>query len=326
MISLLLSSLLTLVTLNCENLFDCQHDSLKNDYEWTPEGANRWTTTRYWHKMNNIGREILACGSPSATHEKDGDAAWRLPDLVALTEVENDTVMRDLTRRSLLRNAHYEYLMTESPDQRGIDVALLYSPFTFRPLGHRSLGITPPKDARPTRDILYVSGLVVTGDTLHVFVVHAPSRTGGEHLTRPYRLLVAERLVEAVDSVYQLHPEAKILVAGDFNAYTGDKSIVRIEEGGLSDVSRDATGSNGAQGTYRFQGEWGSLDHVFASPKMAESLHECYVFDAPFLLEDDESYGGLRPRRNYNGPRYQRGFSDHLPLVARFRLEYQKQE
>ena len=341
-ISLFLSSLLTLVSLNCENLFDCRHDSLKNDIEWTPEGDNRWTRARYWHKLNNIGREILACGdrlpeisdektpkSPesstensrksSQNAEKSSEKAWRLPDLVALCEVENDSVLHDLTKRSLLRNARYEYVMTESPDLRGIDVALLYSPFTFRPIRHHAIRIEPLKDMRPTRDILYVCGQVVSGDTLHVFVVHAPSRSGGEAVTQPHRLQVANRLVEAVDSVFQRHPEAKILVAGDFNDYAENKSIRRIEES-LIDISRNATGRNGAKATYRFQGEWGSLDHIFASKAMADRVAECYIFDAPFLLEDDETYGGVRPRRNYNGPRYLRGFSDHLPLVARFRL------
>ena len=320
-ISLFLSSLLTLVSLNCENLFDCRHDSLKNDIEWTPEGDNRWTRARYWHKLNNIGREILACGDrlPEISDEKSPEKAWRLPDLVALCEVENDSVLHDLTKRSLLRNARYEYVMTESPDLRGIDVALLYSPFTFRPISHHAIRIEPLKDMRPTRDILYVCGQVVSGDTLHVFVVHAPSRSGGEAVTQPHRLQVASRLVESVDSVFQLHPEAKILVAGDFNDYAENKSIRRIEES-LIDISRNATGRNGAKATYRFQGEWGSLDHIFASKAMADRVAECYIFDAPFLLEEDETYGGVRPRRNYLGMRYLKGFSDHLPLVARFRL------
>lgn len=311
MLSLLLSSLLTMVSLNCENLFDCRHDTLKNDVEWTPEGANRWSKTRYWRKLDNIGREILACG---------GEEEWQLPDLVALCEVENDTVLHDLTKRSLLRNARYEYLMTDSPDPRGIDVALLYSPFSFRPISHHAIRIEPIKDMHPTRDILYVSGEIINGDTLHVFVVHAPSRSGGEGITQPHRMLVASRLMAAVDSITAIHPTAGILIAGDFNDYTGGKSIRFIEQKGLTDISRHAQGSHGAKGTYRFQGYWGSLDHIFASAPMASNLKECFVFDAPFLLETDETYGGVKPRRNYLGPRYLKGFSDHLPLVARFTI------
>ena len=320
MLSLLLTGLLTLVSLNCENLIDCQHDSLKNDLEWTPEGTNHWTRTRYWHKLNNIGREILACGELTSAGWDGSEGDFQLPDLVALCEVENDSVLFDLSKRSLLRNAKYEYVMTNSPDPRGIDVALLYSPFSFRLLHHHALHVEPLKDMHPTRNILYVAGLLASGDTLHVFVVHAPSRSGGEVLTRPHRMQVAHRLTAAIDSLHTLSPNANILVAGDFNDYSRDKSIRYLEESGLTEVSKQAQGSNGAHGTYRFQGEWGSLDHIFASPTMANRLAECIIFDAPFLLEDDEAYGGRKPRRNFLGPRYMQGFSDHLPLVARFRF------
>ena len=312
MFSLLLSGLLTLVSLNCENLFDCQQDSMKDDWEWTPEGSNRWTPFRYWQKLNNIGREILACG------EYDGD--WHLPDLVALCEVENDTVLHDLTRRSLLRNAHYDYVMTDSPDLRGIDVALLYSPATFSLISWQALRVEPLEGMRPTRDILYASGVFRERDTLHVFVVHAPSRSGGEVATRPHRMLVARRLTAAVDSVLQRHPSANVLVCGDFNDYSRDRSIRHLEANGLMELSRSACGRHGARGTYRYLGEWGLLDHIFASPAFASRLSECFIFDAPFLLESDDTYGGVKPHRNYLGPRYQHGFSDHLPLVARFRL------
>ncbi len=100
-LTLILSSLLTFVELNCENLFDTRHDSLKNDVEFLPEGSYHWTPYRYWHKVNHLG----------------------LPDLVALCEVENDSVLFDLTKRSAIRTAGYEYVMTDSPDERGIDVA-----------------------------------------------------------------------------------------------------------------------------------------------------------------------------------------------------------
>ena len=131
------------VELNCENLFDTRHDEGKQDTEFTPEGPRRWTRSRYWRKLNAIGQEILSCSE-------------QLPDLVALVEVENDTVLHDLTRRSLLRGAGYHYLMTESPDVRGIDVALLYHPARFRPLCFDCLRVTPLPDMRPTRDILYI--------------------------------------------------------------------------------------------------------------------------------------------------------------------------
>ena len=304
-IALLLVSWLTLVELNCENLFDCYHDSLKQDTEWLPASVRKWTPDRYWRKVNNIGQEILSC-------QEDG-----LPDLVALVEVENDSVLRDLTRRSLLRNAGYQYLMTQSPDVRGIDVALLYQPFSFRPICYDDLDVQPLEGMRPTRDILYVQGETMNGDTLHVFVVHAPSRYGGEKATRPNRRVVMERIVGAI---HLLPPDAKVIVAGDFNDYADSPSLLFLEGHGLHNVTKDVVGTHGAKGTYRYKGRWQSIDHVLVSTVLCDSVAQTFVHDTPFLLEEDKKYGGFKPFRTYNGYRYQRGFSDHLPLVVRFCL------
>ena len=270
-----------------------------------PSAVRKWTPDRYWRKVNNIGQEIISCSEQS------------LPDLIALVEVENDSVLRDLTRRSLLRNAGYEYLMTESPDVRGIDVALLYQSFSFRPVCYDYLDVQPLEGMRPTRDILYVQGETLKGDTLHVFVVHAPSRFGGEKQTRPNRRIVMQRLIGAI----QLLPsDAKIIIAGDFNDYADSPSLQYLEANSLHNVTRNAQGYHGAKGTYRYEGQWQSIDHILVSPALRNSVDTVYVNDAPFLLEEDKKYGGVKPFRTYNGYRYQRGFSDHLPLVIRFRF------
>lgn len=323
-LSLLLSSLLTFVELNCENLFDTVHDSLKNDQEFTPEGSYRWTRTRYWRKLDSLAKEIIALGEPqdSAASSPLAKAhAWQLPDLVALCEVENDSVMVALTRRSLLRRAGYEYVMTDSPDERGIDVALMYQPSSFRLLRTYPLRIPPRKGMRPTRDILYVCGQTPDGDSLHVFVVHAPSRRGGEQASRPYRLHVARRLGESVDSVQTACPGARIIVAGDFNDYSDSPALLLLSsEHHLTEVSAGAKGSNGAKATYRWHGDWRSLDHIFCSRPLAARVQDCRIGDLPFLMEEDGKYGGKKPFRTYLGPRYLGGFSDHLPLVLRTRL------
>jgi len=302
-LSLLLTGFLTLVELNCENLFDCKHDTLKQDTEWLPDGKRRWSPARYWRKLNHIGQEILSC-------QEEG-----VPDLVALVEVENDNVLFDLTHRSLLRGAGYEYLMTQSPDVRGIDVALLYQPMTFRPICYDYLDIIPLAGMRPTRDILYVQGATLKGDTLHVFVVHAPSRYGGDKQTHPNRRLIAERLIGAIR---QLPADAKVIIAGDFNDEATDPALRFLEDNGLHYVTAKATGSHGAKATYRYQGLWQSIDHVFVSGVLLDSVERSFINDAPFLLEEDKKYGGVKPLRTYNGYRYQRGFSDHLPLIVRF--------
>jgi endonuclease/exonuclease/phosphatase family metal-dependent hydrolase len=310
----LVISFFTFIELNCENLFDTQHDSLKNDIEFTPEGSYHWTKTRYWHKLNHISQELIALG-------EDSIQGWQLPDMVALCEVENDSVLRDLTKRSLLRKARYEYFITQSPDTRGIDVALMYQPISFRPIRHYSMRIKPLPDMRPTRDILYVCGQNLTDDTLHIFVVHAPSRLGGEKKSRHHRLLVAHYLTNAIDSIKALSTQAKIIVAGDFNDYSHSLSLDSINSHGMIEISENAHGAHRAKGTYRYHGLWGSLDHIICSNNMAPLADTCYIGDLPFLLEEDTTYGSVHPKRCYLGPRYQNGYSDHLPLVARFRYE-----
>ncbi len=294
----------TLVELNCENLFDCRHDTLKQDTEWLPASVRHWTPARYWSKVNRLGQEILSSVDNA------------IPDLVALVEVENDSCLHALTRRSLLRHAGYEYFMTESPDLRGIDVALLYQPATFRPVCYEYLRVPPLNEMRPTRDILYVQGETQSHDTLHVFVVHAPSRYGGERVSRPNRLLVAERLTDYIE---KLPAKSNVVVVGDFNDYADSPALQHYSTKGLHNVTAQSKGRYGqAQGTYRYRGHWQSIDHVLVSQPLSEKVVQTYVNDVSFLLESDEKFGGVKPLRSYNGFQYQNGFSDHLPLVVTF--------
>ena len=301
------SQSLTLVELNCENLFDYRHDEGKDDTEYLPEATRHWTKKRYWKKLNNIAQELLSCSDEG------------IPDLVALCEVENDSVMNDLVHRSLLRNAGYDYLMTSSPDVRGIDVALLYSPFSFAPIRSYPLRITPIEDMRPTRDILYACGESIIGDTLHVFVVHLPSRYGGERYSRPFRQIATDRLCQSIDSIRAVSPDAKLLIAGDFNDGPDSDILHQIYQHGIQNLTKSAIGQNDVRGTYRYKGEWESIDHILASPYIYNKVDTAFIHSPLFLLEEEKLYGGYRPRRTYNGMRYQLGYSDHLPLVVRLR-------
>lgn len=307
-VSLLLSSWLTLVELNCENLFDIRHDSLKQDTEYLPEATRHWNRKRYWRKLNQIAQEIISTCD-------DG-----IPDLIALCEVENDSVMVDLTKRSLMRGAGYHYVMTHSPDVRGIDVALLYSPFTFQLIESRSVRVDPVKGMRPTRDILFVKGQTVSGDTLHVFVLHAPSRYGGERYSRPFRRAVADRLLMEVDSIYRHTTDAHIIIAGDFNDDADSPVMKQLSRHRLYNLTKNAKGMNGVRGTYRYKGLWQSIDHVLGSRPVYLRVDSVYIHAPSFLLEEEKLYGGYRPRRTYSGMRYQPGYSDHLPLVVRMRF------
>lgn len=236
---------------NVENLFDCRHDSLKQDTEFLPGSVRNWTYRRFQDKVNKIGKVILAAGKE------------QVPDLVGLCEVENDYCLKSLTRYSPLREAGYKYVMTSSPDERGIDVALLYQPVSFRLLASQKIRI--PSDSlgmRPTRDVLYVSGRVVSGDTLDVFVCHLPSRVGGAKKTDPYRLWVARRIRQAADSVMAERQNPRLIIMGDFNDYPDGKSL---QEGLRVSALAEQTESralynlmdNQQGGTYRYKGEWG---------------------------------------------------------------------
>ena len=305
---------LTLVELNCENLFDYEHDPGKNDTEWVEGGVRRWSPQRYWLKQRHIAQEIMSCSNDTAS--------WGLPNLIALTEVENDRVLHDLTRRSLLRNAGYHYLMTESADSRGIDVALLYQPLVFRPLCYDCLTVEPMEGMRPTRDILYVKGKYISGDTLHVFVVHAPSKLSGARSSQLWRQSVLQRITTEATRIQVQSPTAKIIITGDFNDVADSPVLTALEAHGYHNISKGVKGRHGvAKASYRYLGHWQGIDHIFVSPSLLPQLEYCHINDAPFLLEPDKKYGGDKPFRTYNGYRFQNGFSDHLPLVVRFQLQ-----
>lgn len=288
---------MTVVSWNVENLFDCRDDSLKDDSEFLPEGTYRWTRGRYWRKLDNVARTMAALA--------DNDC-W--PDLVGLCEVENDTVLRDLTRKSTLRVADYRYVMTDSPDRRGVDVALMYQPSRFHLLRHEAIRIPSEEHGlRPTRDILHAVGCVGRGDTLHVLVVHLPSRVGGTKASRQNRRLAAEVLASVVDTLRLKH----LLVMGDFNAESGDEVFARLTPPlhSLIPQGRKAAG----EGTYFFRNRWSYLDHMLLSATLfACSERQARVATLPFLLTPEGT-----PWRTFRGTTYAGGFSDHLPLTTK---------
>ena len=102
------------------------------------------------------------------------------PD-VGLCEIENDSILDHLTRRTPLRRQEYQYLSAETNDPRGTRVALLYQRDRFRYLHHESHAIRfSRKKHKETRHILHVAGQITPSDTLDLFVIHFPSRYGGE--------------------------------------------------------------------------------------------------------------------------------------------------
>lgn len=309
---------------NVENFFDCRDDSLKQDEEFLPHSVRGWSWKRYREKVNKIAKVVLAASGE------------QVPDLVGLCEVENAYCLDGLTKYSPLRDAAYRYVMTDSPDERGIDVALLYQPATFRLIGKQCIRIPSSRIGRkPTRDVLHVSGRVVTGDTLDVFVCHFPSRSGGARYSEPHRLLVASVLRHTVDSLFAVRRNPYLIIMGDFNDEPSCRSLAEVlgaMPAGGNEVS--VTGlynlmAGKTEGTYRYRGEWGMLDQFIVGGKLLLPSSSLYTDSSkagrlafPFLLEEDEQYGGMTPFRTYKGMRYHGGYSDHLPVCLDIGIRY----
>ena len=303
---------LRVVSYNVENLFHPKHDTVcidsttfieKDDYEWTPDGERRWSYTRYYRKVENIARVLTNIGE------------WDGVDIVGLQEVENALCVKRLCYT--LRPGEYDFVHYESPDPRGIDVALIYKKSRVDTLNSKPLPIPSPqgRESREeklvTRDILYVCVRVDKRDTLHLFVCHLPSQRGGAAESEWKRTAVKEILQRSIDSVYALHSVAKIIVMGDMN------SEPKEDLDGLRNrmVVESQKSKVESHGTHKYQGRWSCLDQFYTSPAL-DSLSRAEIYNAAWIQEPDEKYMDLKPKRTYNGFRYQKdGFSDHLPIV-----------
>lgn len=307
---------------NVDNFFDCIHDSISNDSEYLPTGIRAWNNIKYQKKQANIAKVITAVGG------------WDAPALVGLCEVESDKCLYDLTHYSGLKNLGYKYIHYDSPDPRGIDVALLYQAVQFKLLYSEPIRIHFPQSPEiKTRDLLYVKGIIPTGDTLHVFVCHLPSRLDGELESESKRKSVAQVIRLKSDSIFNVKLQPKIVIMGDFNDYPTNSSMVDVLKANpITDSISPYKLYNlmyklhiVGKGTNKFKGEWGVLDQIIVSGNLLNSSRSFYtsqsnahIFDAGFLLENDKAYLGEQPFRTYTGFKYHEGFSDHLPVYADF--------
>ncbi|MDA3906290.1 MAG: endonuclease [Bacteroidales bacterium] len=305
---------------NVENYFDPFDDTLSNDNEFLPEGIRNWNYSRFLKKRNNIYKTIMAVGG------------WEPPAIIGLCEIENRFVLNQLVYQTPFAKFDYRIIHEESPDRRGIDVALLFNPKTIQVIDHKAISIDFPfAPETKTRDILYVKGLVYNKDTLHIFVNHWPSRYGGELSSKARRVFVAQQLANHIDALLEKNNEAAIVVMGDFNDYSYNQSIKEELKAGKelnsSRLLNLMPEKNYSMGTYKFDGEWGILDQIMVSPvlllryKSIFVLKEAQIFDADFLLQEDAKYLGDMPHRTFLGMKYIGGFSDHLPVFVDFRIK-----
>ena len=307
---------------NFENFFDPFVDSTRVYNEFTENGGQHWTKSRFYKKRNNLYKSILAIS------ENEPLA------ILGIAEIENDYVLHSLFNQTPLKTHNYRIIHYEGDDKRGIDVAMVYcidklqlihsEPIkTIGSIGH----IRPLK----TRDILYAKFYDRRGDTLHVFVNHWPSRYGGERETIKLRALAANTLKHKVDSLFNLPlPTPKIIIMGDFNDTPEDPSIIEVL--GAKSPSHlenleclvnlfSNNKSLGFSGTLKHQYTWQIFDQIIVSNYLISNNkglqykpNSAQIFHADFLFEKDETYGGVKLFRTYVGPKYFGGYSDHLPV------------
>lgn len=293
---------------NVENLFDTVDNPSTNDEQFLPDGEYRWNNYKYWQKLKRIHQVIAAAGEESP------------PEIIGLCEVEGFLPLFNLTRNLPLSKYTYEIIHRDSPDERGIDVALLCRKDKVRVLRFSFIGIEQKdKTIKKTREILFAT-LKTGNDTLHVFVNHWPSRRGGEDTSEKFRLWAAQSLKHSVDSLLKKNKNAKIILMGDFNDTPENKSLILLVKSGMVNL---ATGVDKKCkcGTLKFQSHWQVFDQFLVSPslldksKLHTSKEEFLIFRPEFLLISDDKYGGKKPFRTYQGPKYLGGFSDHLPVL-----------
>ncbi len=310
----------TVAFYNLENLFDTANDTLILDDDRTPDGKDNWTTARYTQKIHNMTKVLSEIGSTDALGS---------PDIIGLCELENRQVLEDLITHPHLREMDYGIVHFDSPDKRGIDVALLYKKAVFLPNSFASLRLvlTNENDYRDyTRDQLVVGG-ILDGEEMHFIVNHWPSRSGGEAKSRPNRLEAARLNRKIIDSIFKFNPEARIISLGDFNDDPVDDSFKRIlKTKGKVDGLQPNDLFNPMENLYKkgagslaYRDKWNLFDQIYFTANITQKSQDRYrfwkagVYNPTYLIDKKGRYKGY-PLRTYAGGSYIGGYSDHFPV------------
>ncbi|RXP64530.1 endonuclease [Lutibacter sp. HS1-25] len=304
-------SIYTVAFYNLENLYDTVHDENTLDTDFTPTGFKKWNTKRYKNKIRKLGNVIGQIGLDKSVYA---------PAIVGVVEVENAEVLRDLVQSDGLKNENYDFVHYDSPDERGIDVALLYKKELFELVGSQTFplyltGFNGERDF--TRDILLVQGNL-NGEFVNVIVNHWPSRRNGNGETVDKRISASEKVLEIVDLINAEDEDAKIIIMGDFN---DDPTNISVKEYLVNDTFYNPMESliSTGNGTLNYKGTWHLFDQIIFSKNFLEKEEDKHlfkyaeIFDKPFLKIWKGKYKG-NPYRTYMGKWYQGGFSDHFPV------------
>ncbi len=306
---------------NAENLFDTEDDPNIIDEEYLPTSELKWDSVRYQAKVTNLSRVIDSLGGLAG------------PDLIGMCEIENRHVLIDLTNTKLLKPKGYSIIHQNSPDRRGIDVALLYKTASFKVLESMWIPIKIAEDtAFRTRDILAVRGVVLangkpTKDSIYVLVNHFPSRRGGQEASDGKRAAVAAKVRAFIDFILSKNPNAKIIAMGDLNDEPTDATLTEVLKAGAKPESAWPKGylynamwdlKAAKQGTLFYRGDFNMLDQMlltegFVKGKGLVAQGGGTIYNPHWVQQHDEKYKGA-PMRTYVGKRYFGGFSDHFPV------------
>ena len=283
---------------NVENYFDWRDGGTSEaDTEFSSKGARRWTARRFFAKSNAIAKTVLYLA----------DEEGALPDLIGLAEVENRFVLRKLLSETALKKTDYGIIHYDSPDPRGIDVALLYRRGTLDTI--RTFPVQVP--GVQTREMLVAQLRLRGGDSLAIIVCHHPSKYGGA-AADPKREAAVRRLAALSDSLQRVGWVRQVAI-GDFND-TPESPLYKMLDQHY--VNLAAPLSVRGEGTIRFQGCWELIDQCFIAPPLAPNA-TFRICNIPFLTVHDGAYAGQKPLRTYSGPRYLGGVSDHRPVLLR---------
>jgi hypothetical protein len=309
---------------NLENLYDTINDPDKSDEEFLPDGTKHYTGEVYLDKLGKLADVLSQIGT-----ERNPDG-W---SVLGCAEIENAQVLKDLVAHDKLRARKLEIVHFNSPDDRGVDVGLIYNPKYFTPTYKESLNV-PLKNSdgtsRRTRDILYVSG-TYDGETMHFFVNHWPSRRGGEEASAPGRAMAAGICRAKMDSILKLDPDAKIILMGDLNDDPVSPSVAKVigAKGKKEDVGRSGMFNpwmepykNGI-GTLAYNDSWNLFDQIIISGAFLNKdnggffYHAAHIFHKPWMEQTSGRYRGY-PKRTFDFDKYIGGYSDHFPTYIEF--------
>ncbi|HMQ49514.1 MAG TPA: endonuclease/exonuclease/phosphatase family protein [Saprospiraceae bacterium] len=305
---------------NFENLFDTLDTPDVNDFEFTPEGDNRYTPEVYREKLTNLSRVVAELGLELTP---DGVA------LLGVSEIENRSVLEDFVQQPSVKARNYQIVHYDSPDRRGIDVGLLYNPKYYEVSSSASVPLylfDSNGDSIFTRDILLVSGLF-DGEPLHVMVNHWPSRRGGEAATQPLRNAAALKCKTIADSIMAVDPSAKVIIMGDLNDDPSSPSVREVIQAKRKKEEVKAGGFFNPMydyykkgiGTLAYRDAWSLFDQLIISStfldgdKSEYQFYKAIVHNPPYLTQKEGAFKGY-PFRTYAGNTYLGGYSDHFPV------------